>query len=270
MTSLWVGRTSGPTAKAGAAALLLLAFHGCSLDKVTIPDLSGPSELGTAVTLTVNPDVLTADGHSTSAVQATVHNQNGQLVSGRQVFFTIASSTGLLADIGTLSSTTATTGTNGIAQVIYKAPARTDATANQSVIIAARPVTNDANGAIYRQARIELRSAEPHLFPQNPANCVGTLDGCPAAFIVVEPSTGGTFKPGNQILFQGSGSTDTPDQNGRTGVIVRYEWDFGDGMRDDKPDVNHAFLFPGVYTVTLVVTDDEGAQGFAQVTVTVQ
>lgn len=37
---------------------------------------------------------------------------------------------------------------------------------NTSVLVAARPIGTDADGQIYRTVRIELRSAEPRLFPQ--------------------------------------------------------------------------------------------------------
>lgn len=247
-------RRRGPVA---IAALCLLVGHaGCNLDKVSVPELSGPSELGLSVKLDAYPDLLVADGFSTAAIQATVRNQNGQFVSGRQIFFTIASAEGIFADIGTLSSTTAFTGNNGIAQVIYKAPPRTDATANQTVLVVARPVTSDANGAIYREVRIELRSAEPILFPQNPNNTP------PTCSFTWEPSIGpfgGAYKVNSQILFQSTASDPDPGD-----TIIRYEWDFGDGTRPedrDKPQANHAFGLPGTYTVSHVCTDRFGARG---------
>jgi hypothetical protein len=241
------------------ACLCLGLAQGCSLDKVTIPAISGPSELGLSVKLDAFPDILVADGFSTAAIQATVRNENGQFVSGRQIFFTLASAEGIFADLGTLTSTTAFTGSNGIAQVIYKAPPRTDATANQSVLIAARPVGSDANAALYRQVRIELRSAEPILFPQNPNNTapICTFTWEPS----IGPELGGAYKVHEQILFQSTASD--PDAGD---TIIRYEWDFGDGSRPDdhdKPQANHAYALPGNYTVSHVCTDRFGARGIA-------
>lgn len=261
-------RRSGRAWGAVAAAALLAGLGGCKLNKQQIPDLSGPSELAMSLQLTASPDVIVADGISTSAIRVVVRNQNGQPLAGQGIFFSIAVG-GSFADVGTLSETTATSNSSGIAQVIYRSPARTDNTARRLVEVAARPVTGDARGQIYRTVTIELRSAEPRLFPPNPFNCVGVpppnpgTSGCPFASFVVE----GPF--GRQFLFQ-STSTDSPDSTGRIGIIVRYEWDFGDGSQgEDRPDVSHTYHVPGTYAVTHRVTDDNGATATAVRTVVV-
>jgi DNA-binding beta-propeller fold protein YncE len=60
---------------------------------------------------------------------------------------------------------------------------------------------------------------------------------------------------GSATQFDASAAVD-PD-----GSIVRYDWDFGDGsvLLDGGPKPTHVYTKPGKYTVTLVVTDDEGA-----------
>ena len=55
------------------------------------------------------------------------------------------------------------------------------------------------------------------------------------------------------VTFDGSGSYD-PD-----GVIVSYDWDFGDGATDMGESVSHTFMDTGRYTVTLTVADNQGA-----------
>jgi PKD repeat protein len=55
--------------------------------------------------------------------------------------------------------------------------------------------------------------------------------------------------------FDGSGSHD-PD-----GTITGYAWDFGDGGTADTAMASHTFPAAGSYTVELVVTDDDAAQG---------
>jgi DNA-binding beta-propeller fold protein YncE len=72
------------------------------------------------------------------------------------------------------------------------------------------------------------------------------------------PIAGFTATPGPAgaaTVFDASSAVD-PD-----GSIVRYDWDFGDGtvLRDGGPTPTHVYTSPGSYSVTLVVTDNEGA-----------
>ncbi len=269
-------RTSKVLACVGVG--LSLAVAGCGLDGVDVPDLDGPSTFGQALTLTITPDVITADGFSTAFVQAELRDQNGQTLADRDIFFATADELGRFADIGLfydlngvrLGATDAIVRTNGngVAQLIYLAPPRTDATGNQSVLITARPVGTDFNGAFYRTVRLELRSAEPRIFPQVPS-CDD--DGAPAPPFCNNPPNGtfifeapDGFKAGRSILFQATCAD--PD-----GQIVRYEWFFGDGTAPVYfPDVNHIFGFPGTYTVQLRCTDDDGAQGIGTTTLVLQ
>ena len=112
----------------------------------------------------------------------------------------------------------------------------------------ARLVGTDANGALntYHRVRIELRSAEPRLFPANPTN----LD--PKCFFITEPIAG-PFRVNTVIGFH-STSFD-PD-----GVIIRYEWNFGDGTTGDQPDNAKVYRTAGSYTVVHSVIDDDGAR----------
>ena len=61
--------------------------------------------------------------------------------------------------------------------------------------------------------------------------------------------------PGDTIFFSGSavdpGILDT----------FTFEWDFGDGSTASGSSVEHAYTNPGIYTVTLTVTDDDGGSG---------
>ncbi|HTN25390.1 MAG TPA: PKD domain-containing protein, partial [Solirubrobacteraceae bacterium] len=59
---------------------------------------------------------------------------------------------------------------------------------------------------------------------------------------------------GSATVFDGSASSDSD------GTVVRYDWDFGDGTQAAGAGVSpaHAYAVPGVYTVTLTVTDDAG------------
>lgn len=63
--------------------------------------------------------------------------------------------------------------------------------------------------------------------------------------------------PAQPVAFDGSASAD-PD-----GTIVRYAWGFGDGAVGNGSMPIHIYAAPGLYTVTLRVTDDEGLTGEA-------
>lgn len=259
MTNRWLSRSG----RIGAALAvgLALALVGCGLDDLEIPDFSGPSTFGTGFRLTASPDIIVADGFSSSLVTVNLIDQNGRALGGREVFFSVSDLGGSFADVGTLRSTgpdrgvgtglVVSTDGNGAARVAYVSPPRTDFTANARVIVAARLVGDDSRGQTYHTVEIELRSAEPRLFPPPAPN-----NAPPVCGFTVEPSVG-PFRVNQVILFQTT-SFD-PD-----GFLTRYEWFFGDGTsREDKPDTNHVYRQSGTFQVTHIVTDNNGVRSQA-------
>jgi PKD repeat protein len=71
---------------------------------------------------------------------------------------------------------------------------------------------------------------------------------------------------GDNVNFNASASVPAP---GRT--IRTYAWDFGDGTLKTTtgPTTTHDFVTAGVFTITLVVTDDAGRQGVTTASVTI-
>jgi len=68
-------------------------------------------------------------------------------------------------------------------------------------------------------------------------------------------NSGGSYSGyvNNSIDFDASGSTDTD------GTVVSYHWDFGDGTTSTDKNPIHAYTELGTFTVSLTVTDDDGA-----------
>lgn len=65
------------------------------------------------------------------------------------------------------------------------------------------------------------------------------------------------------VVLDGRGSAD-PD-----GTVVGHAWSFGDGATATGTTAEHTYATPGTYTVTLTVTDDDGATGVTTEEVTV-
>ena len=250
------------TRSGGVAALCAaLAMGACGLDKDKIPDLGGPSELSISLKISAAPDVLTADGFSTSLVQVQVFDQNGQTVAGRAVLLALSNASRQFADLGSLYSPTGSllraaeatvvTGANGVATAIYTAPPRTDFTADGKVTVEARLVGIDFNGAAYRFVAIELKSAEPRLFAGT-TTCgfaVEVPNDAKSCTVSAGVETDCKIKVGSQVLFQS------------TAQAVRYLWYWGDGSAaGDAPNENHVFRTVGDFTVTHIVTDAAGGQ----------
>lgn len=90
----------------------------------------------------------------------------------------------------------------------------------------------------------------------------GTPSGTPRAansVFNIPPSIAFSIDPDSRFIhpeqvvsFDASGSFD------RSGAIVSYIWDFGDGMSGEGQTTSHTYAESGIYTVSLAVKDDRG------------
>lgn len=92
---------------------------------------------------------------------------------------------------------------------------------------------------------------------------VGTVSGnAPTCGFSASPTSPA---PGDTVNFNATASTDD-------GSVVSYTWDFGDGnpiVTESDPLISHSFTAAGTYTVTLIVTDNDGNSSACTQTVTV-
>lgn len=82
----------------------------------------------------------------------------------------------------------------------------------------------------------------------------------PVAAFTVNPASAVV---GEVVQFDGSTSTDAD------GLIQTYRWTFGDGESAEGITTSHAYAAPGTYSVSLTVTDNDGASAAAAMTVIV-
>jgi PKD repeat protein len=221
-------------------AIAVVAGAGCTVDKQDAPELSGPSELGTSVTLYASPDTLRQDGASQSQITIQAQDSKGQPAKNLPIRLDIAVG-GTLADFGQLSGKNLVTGGDGRASVTYTAPlAPADPVDSQTVIqIVATPGGTDYGNATSRSVSIRLV----------PPGVILPPNGTPV------PSF--TFAPSAPLLrvdvtFDASLSSDSD------GRIANYAWNFGDGSLGTGAVVKHEFKSIGTFVVTLTVTDDRG------------
>jgi len=69
----------------------------------------------------------------------------------------------------------------------------------------------------------------------------------------------------SEILFNGTLSYDSDDD----GYIASWHWNFGDGTNGTGEITTHIYFNPGIYTISLTVTDNEDAEDIDETTVVI-
>ena len=221
----------------GTLALTAIAA-GCTMKSQDAPPLTGPSEQGTSIVVTVTPDILTQDGSSQSLVTITARDSNGKPLRNLSLRSEIHVN-GVRTDFGSLSARNLVTDSNGVATLVYTSPAAPAGPAvdtGTTVNIAVTPIGSDFGNSLPRLATIRLV----------PSGIVIPADGLQPRF---------TFTPSaptdhQNVLFDASTST-APSNN----PIVTYSWNFGDGQTASGPTPSHSYNNPGTYVVTLTIGD---------------
>jgi PKD repeat protein len=219
-------------------AALVAVSSSCTMKGQDVPPLTGPSELGTSISVAVTPDLLVQDGGSQSLVTVSAFDQNGKPlrnVSMRSEIFVA----GVITDFGTLSARSIVTGNDGRATLVYTAPAAPGGPSvdlNTTVSIAVTPLGYDYANSVTRFATIRLV----------PSGIVVPPDGLQPAF---------TFTPNtptdHETVFFDASTSQAPGNN----PIAVYSWDFGDGRTGSGRTVSHAYDNAGTFVAKLTISD---------------
>jgi PKD repeat protein len=234
------------------AAVMLTA--ACTIKETPTPPLTGPSEFALSLSMAAVPDLLTRDGWSQSTVVVTVRDPQGAPVRSAQLRLDITVN-GQVQDFGSLSTKTLFTGPDGRATATYTAPPPPPQGASafaDAITLVASPIGTNAQGMRTTSADIRL------VLPTT------TNPDAPVAIFSFSPSSPGVL---TLVAFNASGSY--PVTGSR---ITNYAWDWGDGTVDNfnaNPNEDHDWAGPGIYFVTLTVTDDLGQRGSTTQTIVV-
>jgi len=235
---------------AGMAAVALAGSLSCTA-KQGAPQLSGPSELSTSITISANPNSLTQDGAAQAQITVLVRGSANQPIANLPVRLSTAAK-GVVADFGQLAAKQIVTGSDGRATVTYTAPdsARSAADVLTAVTILATPAGTDASATIARSITISLTQPGIVVPPSAPPVAKFT-------FSPLDP-TGD-----QQVFFDASTSTST-------NPIASYFWNFGDGTTATGVAPGHSFsgcrsngTIPQTFVVGLTVTDTTGQSASA-------
>lgn len=231
------------TIRSLATFLAVALVASCTMKSQDAPSLTGPSEFGTSVNVSVTPDVLQQDGMSQSVVTIVVRDPGGRPISNLPLTAEIRVA-GEVVDFGSLSSKSIVTNGDGRATIVYTAPR--DVGVEALVDIAVTPIGTSFGNHVSRSARIRLVPTGIRL---PPVNLVPVFSFSPS-----NPAQGQT------VIF---------DAQESTGSIAEYRWDFGDGGRATGPTASHAFSEIGPYFVRLTLVDSAGRTAFISRSLTV-
>jgi PKD repeat protein len=185
------------------------------------------------------------DGSAMALIELQVRDSNGQ---PRKDPLTLRVDTivgGVVADFGTLSSKTITTGSDGKVALTYRAPAAPPASQTSDAVVSVlfTPVGTNYGNATPRS--IDIRLARPGvLLPPNAP---------PVPSFRTSPTS---VRQGDELFFDASASTDSD------GRIMAYTWMFGDDGKSTttaSPTISHTYASAGTFSVQLTVSDDRGA-----------
>ena len=192
------------TIRSLATFLAVALVASCTMKSQDAPSLTGPSEFGTSVNVSVTPDVLQQDGTSQSVVTIVVRDPGGRPISNLPLTAEIRVA-GEVVDFGSLSSKSIVTNGDGRATIVYTAPR--DVGVEALVDIAVTPIGTSFGNHVSRSARIRLVPTGIRL---PPVNLVSVFSFSPS-----NPAQGQT------VIFDAQESTGSINQFNCTAFKIR-------------------------------------------------
>jgi PKD repeat protein len=230
------------TTRAASALLVVVVAAACTLENQERPALSGPSELGLAISMTASPDQLPRDGSSQSVVTLTARDPQGRPVAGQRLTLSLPVNSPSGA---ALSATDVVTNAGG--QVVFTVNAPIAGSLG-NITIYAVPFGTDANNNSIRTIAIDA-------LPQNST--------VPVPSFIFTPNGP---EVGQLVTFDASG---TQDEGRPCTDQCTFAWDFGTEGTATGRIVTHTFQAGGSIVVTLKVTDSANTVGTSQRTISI-
>jgi hypothetical protein len=235
-----------------------IAVAGCGVDKQTAPSFIGPSGHALEVVVTATPDTLVQDGASQATVMVVAKGPDGQPVPGLQFVFSAVPNSALVRSASFTAPSVATNDAGvAITQLIAPLPPATQAPflSEPVLTVYATPVGSNFANQSPRAAQVRLLAPDG-----TPLGNSG-----PTAVIVAEPRV---VQAGQSVHLDASLTT---DEGGLAcGTRCQYTWSFTDGSDNARGvSLDHVFESPGLYTVTLLVTDGSGGVHSTTIDITV-
>lgn len=228
----------------------------CTMKSQEAPPLTGPSEFGTSITISVLPDVLTQDGASQSLVTVMARDSKGAPLRNLSLRSEISVG-GVRADFGTLSARNIVTDASGRATFVYTAPAAGNGFAVDSgtvVDILVTPIGSDFGNSTVRLASIRLV----------PPGIIVPPDGLQPYFTVSSK----TPTDHQAVLFQACADPLRPCAPSNN-PVASYTWEFGDGSTGSGITATHSYDVAGTYVAKLTISDSIGRSASTTQTVDV-
>lgn len=229
----------------------LWATTACT-SKPDIPKATGPSELGLSLNVLASPDVLTADGLSTSQITVTARGPNSEPKAGVPLRADILVG-GAVVDYGSLSAKQSSTGADGRATFVYTAPPGGldgNADLRNIVQVAFTPLNGDYANAVERAVNIRLVPLGTIVFPGQP---IANFTWRPTEPYVMDDVTLDAGQS-RDCPLNAAAATDCFDS-----PSLQYEWNMDDrGIILRGRVIKYQFPQAGDYFVKLTVTNSLG------------